>query len=382
MKKLLIFLLLALLCVAQIHNPSPNGAGSIVGSPTNGAQVVGNGTNSVPHTRPSVDVRDFGAVGDARVAIDSGASGANAGLGGYSDCWMTSGSAILSCANSHFTAGDVGKVIAVYGAGYPGAGHIQPLASTIQSFQSGTQITLADNASNSNTQGLCSITTATWDTTGTLTATCASTANFFPNQEIIIDWSDNPAIDKHVFIVQTDSGNGFTASGSGIPDGTYTFGTRINGNPVIASGRSRRVVWGTDNTATIQAAVDSKAMTSNDDQTGAIIYFPPGHYLTNGVIAACTYIGYQSCTKHYNNYWFQGSGRDTTTLENWNPNVCSSGESATANCAVFFLGYNGATHDGAGSYYYHRLQSPKISGFSLIQVANPTGGAVNSPWCM
>ena len=378
MKKLLIFLLLALPCLAQIHNLTPGGAGTVVSSPTNGTQVVGNSTNLVPQIGPTVEVRDFGAVGDAQVApapnasAGKNAAGANAVMGGYSDCWMTSGSAVLTCNSSHFSSSDVGKVIAVYGAGTTN-GAIAPLATTIASYTSGTQITLAAAATNSNTQGLCSITTATWATAGTLTATCSSTANFYPNQEIVIDWSGNPTVDKQIWTVVTDSGPGFTAtenSSPSFPEAALTFGSSVNGNPVIASGYSIRVVWGTDNTAAIQAAVDSAAPSTNDNQTGAIILFPAGHYLTNGVQSDCTYVGYNGCTRQYNNFRFQGSGRDTTTLENWNPNLVPAhptlGAHGTAPAGLFDLGYYGINRDGEGTYF-HYLQNAQVSGFTLIE---------------
>lgn len=382
MKKLLILLLLALPCLAEIHNPSPGGAGTVVSSPTNGTQVVGNGTNFVPQTRPPVDVRDFGAVGDAKIALGTGASGSTPGPGSHSDCWMMARSAVLNCQNNHFSAGDVGKVISVYGAGLAGGGHRQPLASTIVSYQSPTQITLADAATVSLSQNLCSVYTATWDpTTGTMTAHCSAANDFYPGQQVIFDWSGNPSIDRQVFTVVTagsPTSHDFTATGNGIPIAAVTFGTSVGsfGYPVTASGRSRRVVWGTDNTAAIQAAVDSAASTSNDDQRGAIILFPPGHYLTHGVQADCTYVGYNSCTKHYNNFWFQGSGRDTTTLENWDPSGNAVAPTGPAHHAfpraIFDLGYYAGTRDGEGSYYDHLMEAPKITGFTIIQVENPT----------
>jgi hypothetical protein len=58
---------------------------------------------------------------------------------------MTSGSPILTSAGGSFQAGDVGKLIVVYG----GAGALGPtgmLETTILSYQSATQVTLAANA--------------------------------------------------------------------------------------------------------------------------------------------------------------------------------------------------------------------------------------------
>ncbi|MFB3915148.1 MAG: hypothetical protein ACE14M_00340 [Terriglobales bacterium] len=291
---------------------------------------------------PWVDVRAFGAIGDAKVATD---------------CWMTSGSAVLTCASNHFTAQDVGKVIGVWGAGAASSAFVKPLASTIAAYTSATQVTLANTASTSNVQNLCTITSASWDTSGTMTVTCAAGHGFAVNQEVVFSGTGDDAVDNHVFkIATTDGGAGFTASGNGSPDAPHTISTGT------VSGRSRRVVWGTDNTSAIQTAVNSKAMTSNDDQTGAVVYFPPGHYLTKGIQAACAYIGENGCTSHYNNFWFMGTGRDTSKLENWDPETTVHG--------IFSLG--GSATDA------HRLHAVKISGLSILQVQNPSSNSTKT----
>lgn len=74
---------------------------------------------------PFVNARDFGARGDA---VTRNAAGS-----------MTSGSAVLTDAGGSFTAYDVGKMIAVSGAG---AGTAQ-LTTTIAGYTSATQVTLA-----------------------------------------------------------------------------------------------------------------------------------------------------------------------------------------------------------------------------------------------
>lgn len=76
-------------------------------------------------------VTNFGAIGDGQVATD---------------CSMTSGAATLTCTASHFFAEDVGKVIAVYGAGMLRNGFRQPLAATIIAYSSGTSVTLSVSA--------------------------------------------------------------------------------------------------------------------------------------------------------------------------------------------------------------------------------------------
>ena len=69
-----------------------------------------------------VNVLSQGAVGDGQAATD---------------CSMTGGSTVLSCVGPHFTSANVGQVIAVYGAGATVNGFVEPLASTILSYQSG-----------------------------------------------------------------------------------------------------------------------------------------------------------------------------------------------------------------------------------------------------
>jgi hypothetical protein len=59
---------------------------------------------------------------------------------------MTAGSAILTDTNANFQAGDVGKVIVVYGAGVLGV--YAALETTILSRTSATQVTLSQNAAN------------------------------------------------------------------------------------------------------------------------------------------------------------------------------------------------------------------------------------------
>ena len=82
-----------------------------------------------------INVRSYGAKPDGQIATD---------------CSMTASSATLTCVISHFVASDVNKVIAVYDSGPTLNGFIQPLATTILSVQSGTQVTLAAQASNSS----------------------------------------------------------------------------------------------------------------------------------------------------------------------------------------------------------------------------------------
>lgn len=82
------------------------------------------------------DVTLYGAKGDGKVAVDGA---------------MTNGQAVLTSASGQFTAKDVGKPIEVSHAGATG---VTTLVTTIQSFQSATQVTLAATASATVTASL------------------------------------------------------------------------------------------------------------------------------------------------------------------------------------------------------------------------------------
>ena len=109
-------------------------------------------TSTAPLT---VDPRDHGAACDGRsLGLADIVSETLTGTfePSKSDCNMTGSSAVLTCSTSApFTANDVGKVIAVYGAGANSGGYIVPLATTIGSYQSASQVTLATAASTSVT---------------------------------------------------------------------------------------------------------------------------------------------------------------------------------------------------------------------------------------
>jgi hypothetical protein len=88
-----------------------------------------------------VNVKDFGALGNAVVATD---------------CSMVAGQDVLTSQSARFHNSDTGKVIAVYDAGKPttitgphGTVVVQPLSSRIKTFLSPTQVQLADKAKTS-----------------------------------------------------------------------------------------------------------------------------------------------------------------------------------------------------------------------------------------
>ncbi len=108
-------------------NLDPNGVGNAV--TTNGAQTI-TGVKTFATSLvmagpdPWYDVRAYGAKGDVRRATNGVMNGTTA---------------VLTSASGRFAAGDVGKYIEVAGAGAAGA----TLFSTIASYQSATQVTLA-----------------------------------------------------------------------------------------------------------------------------------------------------------------------------------------------------------------------------------------------
>lgn len=167
---------------------------------------------------PIFDIRNYGAKVDGQALGD----GYGAWSQSQSDCSMTSGSAVLSCATSHFASTDVGKAIAVYGAGPTKNGYVQPLSTMIASYSSGTSVTLAATASN-----------------------------------------------------------------------------MVN--------NSERVVWGTDDTVAIQAAIVSACAAG-----GGTVYIPTGKSLTNGATVTCSQVG------------LRGESQQTSSLENWQINVGNS----------------------------------------------------------
>jgi hypothetical protein len=112
-----------------------NGSSALDCSSGGGANTVlcqfnGSGWSAVASAgKQLVDVRDYGAVGDAQLATD---------------CSSISGSAVINCSTSHFTSADIGKVIVLWQAGLIySVNFTEPLSATILTVNSGTQVTLS-----------------------------------------------------------------------------------------------------------------------------------------------------------------------------------------------------------------------------------------------
>ena len=275
--------------------------GGISGSPAVGNQVAGNGSGFASQTKPAIDVRDYGAVGNGQVATD---------------CYMTSGGAVLTCESSHFVAGDVGKKIAVYGSGPTASGLIQPCSGSITVFTSSEQVTTSCTAGNSTTHAIATITTCS---RANNIATCNTSAphGFQAGQMVNLQQAGASGFSADntfagVWPIQTvPSGTSFTINSVLLPDVASVSGGS-------ADGHSERVVWGTDNTTALQAAVDACGTLG-----GCKVIIPKGHYLLHGISMPCSVIGNFTsgggfnCTIAYNNITFEGDGIGTTILENW-----------------------------------------------------------------
>ena len=129
---------------------------------------------------------------------------------------------------------------------------------------------------------------------------------------------------------------------------------------------SERTVWGTDNTAAIQAAANAAG-----DAGGGEVFFPYGHYLAKGIVLDCATAGnfsgagYGFCVRAYNNISLRGSSANGTILENWNP--------YHAGKALVELGFrSGVSFPGSNPFAPpKRLAKTEISNLTLRQVKNP-----------
>lgn len=102
----------------------------------------------------------------------------------------------------------------------------------------------------------------------------------------------------------------------------------------VTANPSPRVVYGTDNTVTIQRIVDTTVAAPNGrgGNVGGEVIFGPGTYLLKTLFMPCSRVGVNnvasgfppSCTRAYNNIWLRGSGQFTTVLENIDPSATTA----------------------------------------------------------
>jgi len=327
----------------------PKGSTSAISGAANaGMQVVGNGFAFVSQSKPVVDVRDYGTKGDGQVA---------------SDCYMTVGSAVLNCESNHFVSGDVGKKIAVYGSGATLNGFIQPLSSSILSYQSPTQVTLANAAGNSTTHPVATITTCS-RSVNVATCNTAAAHGFQVGQMVTLNATADKSFVATWPVRTTPTSTSFTINSVLLNDVTSSAGG-------TADGHSERVVWGTDNTSAMQAAVDACGT-----QGGCKIIVPTGIYLLHGVSMPCSVLGNFSgvgglnCTIAYNNITFAGDGAETTVWENWDVATNVNGYNTGGWQGLISMGRSvlGDYDAPVSNWRNYNLRNIEISGITFRQV--------------
>jgi hypothetical protein len=135
---------------------------------------------------------------------------------------------------------------------------------------------------------------------------------------------------------------------------------------------SSRVVWGTDDTAALQRAVDSLAARFINNGPGGVLSLPAGHYLVRELSLPCARVGnflQGNCGATYNRIWIRGAGRDRTVLENWDVETTAPG--------VITLGRRSDVPGADASNV--RLTTIAISDLEVRQVAHATRAA-NTIW--
>jgi hypothetical protein len=196
----------------------------------------------------------------------------------------------------------------------------------------------------------------------------------------------------------SDAGKVIAVYGAGAfyaPHGAQPLSTRIAAvgsarvvtlanDAVTSVSPSSRVVWGTDDTAALQAALDSIAGAGQAGDPGGVLDIPAGHYLVQGLQLPCSRLGaFQRgmCIATYNRIWIRGQGANRTTLENW--------DVATPHEALVTLGTRAATpwHASQLGERNARLANIAITHVELRQVAHATavrttihGSATEDVW--
>lgn len=318
-----------------------------------GSVLASAGTGNLPvfQLKAAIDVRDYGAVADGQVATD---------------CYMTAGSAVLTCETAHFAPADVGKKIVAYGNGPSANGYYQPLSSSIVGYTSSTQITLNDIAVTSTQHNLVSIQSATRaGNAGLLTSTYNATGHGFAAGQMvnIVMSAAGDQTYSGLYPINSIAFNRFMVLSTVQPN--------VSGGTGTADGHSWRVSWGTDNTTALQAAVDAAAA-----RGGGKVYFPgaaaatnwTGLYLTHGVSLPCSKIGGPfangyTCTLAYNNISLVGDGIGVTQLENWDTAVSTSTFPALISMSQKSNGTYDLVPPGP-------LQNIEVCCMSLIEVPN------------
>lgn len=281
----------------------------------------------------TANVFDFGAVGDVRFA---------------DDCAMTSGSNVLNCGtHNHFSPLDVGKSITVYGAGTLVGSIQQPLSTTITGYTAQSLVSLGSNA--------------------------ATTTYVSPTV-----WTPNTAYGLHAVVksFRWDTEKVWQATVAGTSGTVEPNWPQVDNTTVVDNGVTwttaeyPRVVWGTDDTAHVQAAVDSLAATVAGTELyhPGVLYIPKGHYYVKRLQMPCSRIGnfpgYGSCTKSYNNITIRGDGIGETILENLD--VAATDQTAIIELAAF------TESPFLGSFGNSWLENVTVTGLTVRQITHST----------
>jgi hypothetical protein len=208
---------------------------------------------------------------------------------------------------------------------------------------------------------------------GRVAIDCAITAGSF-TLDCAKDYFSPSDTDKAIVVY----GAGAAWNGLGRPLSTTIRRVTSARSVVLAAEATRRaapssrVVWGTDDTAALQRAVDSLAAKSINNGPGGVLSLPSGHYLVRELSLPCARVGtflQGACGATYNRIWIRGAGRDRTVLENWDVETAAPG--------VITLGRR-ADVPGADASNV-RLTTIAISDLEVRQVAHATR-AVNTIW--
>lgn len=297
------------------HGQSFIGGGLSVDADTFTATITkAGGASANLALAPGKDVRAYGAKGDAT---------------GISSCSIAAASAVLTCSSASFTSADVGKYYYLQGSDAANA----PQTGTIVGYNSPTSVTLSNAAVVATPQSgiYCSpascptiLAAGSGYTNGTQTLTITGgTCTTQPQVSVTVAANVVTAVlsmvDPGVCTVVPPSGSATT--GGGGTGATFT---------TVGYQAAGRFLYGTDDTAAIQAAVTAAA--------GGVLIFPPGGYWLATASAPITLnsIAIKGSGKTGFNYPFVSSG-------SW---LVLSNKSTAS-----FNGMSGVTWDGLNVYY-------------------------------
>jgi hypothetical protein len=144
----------------------------------------------------------------------------------------------------------------------------------------------------------------------------------------------------------------------------------LTASATTSASPSSRVVWGTDNTAAIQSAIDAQA-----EMSGGTVTFPAGMYLVRSVELPCSTIGTfggHSCTAVYNNITLSGASAATTILENWDITVNNSNTGGGGGILNDRVGVVNLGRWASVTSPNNALSGILVIGITINQVKDPT----------